>query len=612
MRFSIRAKLLAALGVDLLLMLALGTFAVFQMGRMNEKAIFVQERTIPSLNANSQIQLLINDYRVKQIEYLVIARNEFDRARTEGLMSDIEASMASLLSRYQPLVDSDEERARLENVSTAWAALVDANWNQFIPAARLTDSSNSGNIQPTFSRMNPLYNRLNLAAAQLAQESERQADAAFAVVENAYQTSRYVITADTVLALIISAGIGFILSGRIANRLGRLTFATVEVANGNLGRSVTDDTHDEVGTLAGNFNRMVDSLREQRSTLQQRNLELEDSLRRQQQLMADLVRQRQAEEEALRAQAAAEAASQAKSMFLATMSHELRTPMNAVLGYAQLLRLNAAARGNDEVIPQLDRILAAGRHLTTIINNVLDFSKIEQGKIDLDIVEFSISTLIDEVDGIIVPLVARNQNRLTILCPPDIGSMQADQTKVRQILFNLLSNAAKFTREGRITLRVWTSADSEYILFEVIDTGIGIPAEKLDRLFTPFTQVDSSVTRRFEGTGLGLALSRQLCRVMGGDISVTSAVGAGSTFTVVLPRHVAALTAQTMHAPLTLYLPPLAELTTSSTNGLQLEAGRLGKPSLSLMITSTIAISSPRCGRSTATALSAPIMGGWR
>jgi signal transduction histidine kinase len=574
MRFSIRAKLLAALGVDLLLMLALGTFAAFQMGRMNEKAIFVQERTLPSLNANSQIQLLINDYRIKQIEYLVIARNEFDRARTEGLMRDVEARMAQLLTDYEPLVDTTAERAHLEEVSTAWAALVDANWNQFIPAAQLTDTSNNGNIQPTFSRMNPLYTRLNLAAAQLAEESERQANDAFAVVEQAYQTSRYVITADTVLALFISALIGFMLSGRIANRLGRLTFATVEVANGNLERSVVDGTNDEIGTLAGNFNRMVDSLRDQRSTLEQRNLELEDSLRRQRQLMEDLVRQRQAEEEALRAQAAAEAASQAKSMFLATMSHELRTPMNAVLGYAQILRLNAAARSNDEVLPQLDRILAAGRHLTTIINNVLDFSKIEQGKIDLDIVEFSIAALVDEVDGIIVPLVARNQNRLIVLCPPDIGIMRADQTKVRQIMFNLLSNAAKFTREGTITLRLWPSEDDAYIIFTVSDTGIGIPAEKLDRLFTPFTQVDASVTRRFEGTGLGLALSRQLCHVMGGDIQVASVMGEGSTFTVVLPRQVAPLTAETMHNPVTIHLPPLAELTTS-TRTLPLEVGTL-------------------------------------
>jgi signal transduction histidine kinase len=572
MRFSIRAKLLAALGVDLLLMLALGTFAAFQMGRMNEKAIFVQEHAIPSLSANAQIQLLINDYRVKQIEYLVIARNEFDRARTEGLMREIETRMAELLSGYVPLVDSDEERARLEDVSSAWASLVDANWNQFIPAARLTDSSNSGNIQPTFSRMNPIYSRLNLAAGQLAQESERQADEAFAVVESAYQTSRYVITADTVLALIISAVIGFMLSGRIANRLDRLTFATVEVANGNLDRSVVDGTRDEIGTLAGNFNRMVDSLREQRSTLEQRNLELEASLRRQQQLMDDLVRQRQAEEEALRAQATAEAASQAKSMFLATMSHELRTPMNAVLGYAQVLRLNAAARGNDEVLPQLDRILAAGRHLTTIINNVLDFSKIEQGKIDLDIVEFAIPALVDEVDGIIVPLVARNQNRLVIDCPRDIGTMRADQTKVRQILFNLLSNAAKFTREGTITLQVAASKTGDQIVFAVSDTGIGIPAEKLDRLFMPFTQVDASVTRRFEGTGLGLALSRQLSRVMGGDITVRSVVGEGSTFTAVLPRYVAALTAETMHDPVTVHLSPLAASTNNRIT--QLEAGR--------------------------------------
>ncbi|NTW97438.1 MAG: HAMP domain-containing protein, partial [Oscillochloris sp.] len=458
-----------------------------------------------------------------------------DKERSKQKMAELEAEMARYFAGYQPLITSDQERERFAAVDTAWQQVVTTNYQRFIPAVAL---ANTGSVQPFYSRMNPLYDELGQAMEQLSIEGQTQATGALEDVRAAYLRARMVIIGDTGLTILISAAIGLVLSGRIALRIGRLTGATARVAAGDLERRVEVVSQDELGVLAQGFNHMLDSLREQRSTLEQRNAELQASLRRQEQLTADLVRRKQAEEEAQRAQAAAEAASQAKSMFLATMSHELRTPLNAILGYAQLLRMGAA--GGDPLVEskQLDRILAAGRHLTTLISNVLDFSKIEQGKIELKIGPVEIYPLVREVADIVLPLMQQQSNTLHIVCPPDSGLIETDGPKLRQVLFNLLSNAAKFTEHGTITLRVRRQEAGEaspYISFEVSDTGIGIAADQLDKLFQPFSQIDSSVTRRFDGTGLGLALSRQLCIALGGDIEVESAPGHGSTFRVRLP-----------------------------------------------------------------------------
>ncbi|MBX0329489.1 HAMP domain-containing protein [Oscillochloris sp. ZM17-4] len=536
MRSSIRAKLLAAFALDLLLMVSLGWFAAQQMAMMNTRATFVEQQTIPSLDTIAKITTVINRYRVAQLEYLIYS-NPYDKDRSKQKMGTLETEMASHFAGYQPLITSDSEGTRFDQVVRAWQQVVTTNYISFIPAAGL---ANTGSVQPFYSRMNPLYDKLDMAMSDLAAEGQTQATDALEDVRTTYERARTVIMGDTALTSLISAVIGLMLSGRIALRIGRLTSATAQVAAGDLERKVQVLSRDELGALAQSFNRMVDSLREQRGALEQRNTELQASLRLQEQLTDDLRRGKQAEEEAQRAQATAEAASQAKSMFLATMSHELRTPLNAILGYAQLLRMGAISNGiNQEMITQLDRIVGAGRHLTTVISNVLDFSKIEQGKIDLDITTVNVCALARESADIVDPLMRRQGNTLRVECPPDIGVIETDGPKLRQVLFNLLANAAKFTDSGEVTLRVRQEAilmpPASGLLFEVIDTGIGIAAEQQVKLFQPFSQIDSSVTRRFEGTGLGLALSRQLCLALGGDISVESAPGQGSTFRVSLP-----------------------------------------------------------------------------
>ncbi|WP_129629379.1 sensor histidine kinase [Candidatus Oscillochloris fontis] len=532
MRTSLRAKLLAGFAIDLVLMILLGWFASQQMGRMNERATFVEQQTIPSLDTIARMSTVINRYQVGQLEYLIYS-NPYDKDRSRQKMGDLEAEMERYFADYQPLITSDEEQRRFEAVLVAWQRVVTANYERFIPAVAL---ANTGSVQPFYSRMNPLYGDLSEAMEALSAEGQTQATSALEEVRATYLSAQTVIIGDTGLTILISAVIGLVLSGRIALRIGRLTSATAQVAAGDLDRQVEVVSRDELGTLAQSFNQMVTSLREQRSILEQRNEELHTSLLRQEQLTADLVRGKQAEEEAQRAQAAAEAASQAKSMFLANMSHELRTPLNAILGYAQLLKMGVGAGDPEAQGCYLDSILGAGRHLTSLISNVLDFSKIEQGKIELHIGPVEIAPLIHEVADIVTPLVQQQKNELRVNMPPDIGSMLTDGPKVRQVLFNLLSNAAKFTEAGTISLEVNALDESPAMIeFAVIDTGIGISAEHLQQLFQPFSQVDSSVTRRVDGTGLGLALSRQLCRALGGEISVTSEPGHGSTFRVVLP-----------------------------------------------------------------------------
>ena len=235
-----------------------------------------------------------------------------------------------------------------------------------------------------------------------------------------------------------------------------------------------------------------------------------------------------------------EVASRHKSEFLANMSHELRTPLNAIIGYSEMLQEEARDQSAEGFVPDLQRINAAGKHLLELINGVLDLSKIEAGKMELYLETFEVGPLVRDVAAVLEPLAQKNANRLDVQCAPDVGAMRADLTKLRQTLFNLLSNACKFTERGVVAVAVAreTTADGDAIVFAVTDTGIGMTPEQMTRLFEEFGQGDASTTRRYGGTGLGLALSRKLSRMMGGDITVTSEPGRGSTFTIRLPAEV--------------------------------------------------------------------------
>ena len=246
---------------------------------------------------------------------------------------------------------------------------------------------------------------------------------------------------------------------------------------------------------------------------------------------------RKINEEMARAHVQAVEANRTKSTFLANMSHELRTPLNAIIGYSELLQELADLDGRPEALPDLAKINRAGKHLLTLINDILDISKIEAGRMDLALESLVVSDLIQEVRSTIEPLVAANGNSLEIVGADAPLSIRNDVTRLRQCLLNLLSNACKFTRNGAIQLILerHTASGSDWIVFQVSDTGIGMTTEEMGRLFQPFTQADASTTRRYGGTGLGLAITRKIAQLMGGDVTVESTPGQGSTFTLRTP-----------------------------------------------------------------------------
>ena len=262
-------------------------------------------------------------------------------------------------------------------------------------------------------------------------------------------------------------------------------------------------------------------------------------------IYSDITERKHYEETLTAARDQAEAMSRTKSSFLANMSHELRTPLNAIIGLTDMMVSNAPRFGTEKAAEPLRRVRRAGEHLLDLINQVLDLSKIEAGKLDLNVETVKIPRLIDEVVGTARGLAEQNKNRLIVECPPDIAPLLVDPLRLRQILLNLLGNACKFTKDGEVSLRVTPHSieGREWVDFAVADTGIGMTSEQVNNLFEEFVQADQTTARKYGGTGLGLAITRKLCRMMGGDTLVTSEIGKGSTFVARLPTGPAILAA---------------------------------------------------------------------
>jgi signal transduction histidine kinase len=372
-------------------------------------------------------------------------------------------------------------------------------------------------------------------SAKLATTFRDKADEAFRTYDKAEQLGTLILIGSLAISAAIAAMLAAYTSRAIARPLEATTLIAqrvTEESNFDLQAPVT--TSDEVGMLAISLNELIQRVAEYTEDLHE-------------------------------AKVAAEAANRSKSAFLANMSHELRTPLNAIINYSEMLQEDAQDSGSENFLPDLEKIQTAGKHLLDMISDILDISKIEAGHVTLYLENFDVATMIEEVMTTAQPLVEKKGNALKLKTKGELGTMYADQPKVRQILLNLLSNAAKFTEAGVITIgieRIQTKKpkqkkskkrtqhsqndeslsgfnySSQVLIFRVTDTGIGMTDEQLQQIFKPFTQADASTTRKYGGTGLGLTISQRLCQILGGEITVESENGKGSTFTVRLPERV--------------------------------------------------------------------------
>ena len=423
------------------------------------------------------------------------------------LNEDEAAEIAEKLDRVNDLADQLRQRTRLKNAEgiNSFISLYDeirAEW------LRLYTSNNQADYEQSLP-------------TDLAEKADQQIEALKSFEEqtvleaalNDEKTAEFVqrlnlviFTVSTALAVLIS----FLLMRYLRGNIQTLKYGADSIGKGNLDDRIEIEVKDEFGDLANSFNHMAATLK---SIMDEANTARDE----------------------------AENANESKSAFLANMSHELRTPMNAIIGYSEILIEDAEDAGVKEFEDDLNKIRAAGKHLLSLINDVLDISKIEAGKMTIYLESFDLQNLVNDVVNTIRPMIEQNQNEVEVRFNQLPNQMYADSTKIRQILFNLLSNASKFTENGKITLTVNVDNcdNAQMVRFEVIDSGIGMTEDQLTRVFDEFSQADSSTTRKYGGTGLGLAISKRFCTMLGGSMSVESALNKGSNFTVMIPLAVA-------------------------------------------------------------------------
>ena len=481
---TLQAKLLAAFFAIVALLLMVGVVGLHVLGQTNKRTeeLIAADRKIAAYR-QLQIDTTTELYRISSA-LLVADQKTLDNAMQElgGLHREV-------------------EQLRVENMGAGGlVGQFETEYDRFVGIEKkVVDLTRASNVDQAWAlqieQVQPLAGELRRLTGELVAKASEEGAAGIAASERAFHASRRIFIGFAVGAIALALLLGRTISWSIIGPIRKIEASLRQIAAGDFTQSVEIENRDELGALAANVNRTSAELAR---------------------LYRDLV-----------------AASEHKSAFLANMSHELRTPLNAIIGYSEMLYETAQDEGQEAFLPDLEKITHAGRHLLSLINDILDLSKIEAGRMEIYLEEVDLPTLVNEVRSIVEPLAAVNRNRLEIDCPQALPPLRTDRTKLKQSLLNLLSNASKFTEGGRLSL-IFAAADSE-IFFMVRDSGIGMNEEQLGRLFQAFSQADPSTTRRYGGTGLGLAITKRFCEMLGGRITVESTPGEGSTFTIVLP-----------------------------------------------------------------------------
>jgi signal transduction histidine kinase/CheY-like chemotaxis protein len=489
--WRVQTKLLAAFLAIVALLIALGAIGRYELSAVNQRTeeLIRSERKIAAYrqvqhDTTSQLYsissaLLVSDERTLDSALRQLNQFGYDLERLQFVAKD----EIKLLGKVR------QEYDRFIGVVTRVVELIRGGHVDEAREAQLKEAR-------------PLANRLERLTNELVNKAEADVVAGIEASAQAYHTSQTSVVAFALGAIVLALILGRTISLSLIGPIREIGTRLDEIASGDFTQRVRVGNRDELGVLAANVNRTSEQL-------------------------GDLYRQ-------------LEMASEHKSAFLASMSHELRTPLNAIIGYSEMLYETAQDEGQGEFLPDLAKIRDAGRHLLGLINDILDLSKIEAGKMELYLEEVDLAGLVAEVRSIVEPLAVANANRLEIVCPAAVRTFYTDRTKLKQSLLNLLSNAGKFTQEGQVKLEVRPGGGE--VSFIVSDTGIGMTEEQQGRLFQAFSQAELSTTRQYGGTGLGLAITKHFCEMLGGNITVESARGQGSAFTITLPNRGQAVT----------------------------------------------------------------------
>jgi signal transduction histidine kinase/CheY-like chemotaxis protein len=480
----LQTKLLAAFFAIVALLLMVGVVGLHVLGETNKRT----EQLIA-------VDQKIAAYRRLQTD----TTTELYRISSALLVAD----QKTLDNAMQQLGGLHREVEELRAANMGAGGLVgqfETEYDRFVGIEKkVVDLTRTSNVDQAWAlqteQVQPLASELRRLTGDLVAKASAEGAAGIAASQHAFHASRRIFIGFALAAIALALLLGRTISWSVVGPIREIESRLRQIAAGDFTQRVDIDNRDELGALADNVNRTSAALA---------------------QLYRELV-----------------AASEHKSAFLANMSHELRTPLNAIIGYSEMLCETAQDEGQEAFLPDLEKITHAGRHLLSLINDILDLSKIEAGRMEIYLEEVDLSGLVKEVHAIVEPLAAVNRNRLAIDCPPGLPPLRTDRTKLKQSLLNLLSNASKFTEGGELSLKI-AAAPGE-ISFVVSDDGIGMTEEQLGRLFQAFSQADASTTRRYGGTGLGLAITKKFCEMLGGRIAVESTPGKGSTFTIVLP-----------------------------------------------------------------------------